>query len=66
MDFAAIEAAEMDDMVSPLTPVERAMLYKQQGLGRHGPNRVVNNVSPLTPGEYFTQAGQNLGGFHAI
>ncbi|ROW00548.1 hypothetical protein VSDG_03407 [Cytospora chrysosperma] len=66
MDFAAIEAAEMDDMVSPLTPVERAMLYKQQGLGRHGPNRVVNNVSPLTPGEYFTQAGQSVGGFHAI
>ncbi|ROW06871.1 hypothetical protein VMCG_04076 [Cytospora schulzeri] len=66
MDFAAIEAAEMDDMVSPLTPVERAMLYKQQGLGRHGSNRVGNNVSPLTPGGYFAQAGHNLGGFHAI
>lgn len=66
MDFAAIEAAEMDDMVSPLTPVERAMLYKQQGMGRHGSNRV-NNVSPLTPEGYFTQAaGHNVGGFHAI
>ncbi|KUI53393.1 Nonribosomal peptide synthetase 12 [Cytospora mali] len=66
MDFAAIEAAEMDDLVSPLTPVERAMLYKQQGLGRNGSNRVANHVSPLTPSGYFTQTGQSTGGFHAI
>lgn len=69
-DFASLEAAEMDDMVSPLTPVERAMLYKQQvaqnlhrtpsrlagGLGNVG--KGVNghglNVSPLTPGSYFS------------
>ncbi|ROW17134.1 hypothetical protein VPNG_01358 [Cytospora leucostoma] len=65
-DFAAIEAAEMDDIVSPLTPVERAMLYKQQGLGRHGSNRMGNNVSPLSPEGYFTHATQGMGGFHAI
>jgi hypothetical protein len=68
MDFAAIEAAEMDDMVSPLTPVERAMLYKQQGMGaRHhrssggGGGRMAghnngNNISPLTPGYGVSQS----------
>lgn len=65
-DFAAIEAAEMDDIVSPLTLVERAMLYKQKGLGRHGSTRAVNNVSPLTPEEYFTQAAPGIGGFQAV
>lgn len=34
---ASLEAAEMDDMVSPLTPVERAMLYKQQAKMRPPP-----------------------------
>lgn len=80
MDFAAIEAAEMDDMVSPLTPVERAMLYKQQGMGpRHRGGRAGaaghnngNNVSPLTPGygvpQAQTQAAAQdmMGGFHAL
>jgi non-ribosomal peptide synthetase component F len=82
MDFAAIEAAEMDDMVSPLTPVERAMLYKQQGMGnRHhrsgggGSGRMTshngNNISPLTPGYGApTQAHAPdpalIGGFHAM
>lgn len=73
MDFAAIEAAEMDDMVSPLTPVERAMLYKQQGKagvrgGRAGHNNG-NNISPLTPGYGVpsVQAQQEMmGGFHAL
>lgn len=79
MDFAAIEAAEMDDMVSPLTPVERAMLYKQQGMGgsrsrggggRAGHNGGGNNISPLTPG-YGVPPAQTadqgmMGGFHAL
>lgn len=79
MDFAAIEAAEMDDMVSPLTPVERAMLYKQQGMGgprsragggRAGHNNGNNNISPLTPG-YGVSPAQTadqgmMGGFHAL
>lgn len=38
-DFASLEAAEMDDVVSPLTPVERAMLYKQQGMMAAGHHR---------------------------
>lgn len=69
MDFAAIEAAEMDDMVSPLTPVERAMLYKQQGMGARGSNHQRsgggrashnngNNISPMTPG-YGVPHAQN-------
>lgn len=82
MDFAAIEAAEMDDMVSPLTPVERAMLYKQQGMGaRHhrsggGGGRLAsnngNNVSPMTPGYGVPTAHAQtadpglMGGFHAM
>lgn len=74
-DFASLEAAEMDDVVSPLTPVERAMLYKQQGLhravgnkSRVGPMSMgTPGVSPLTPGSLFPQHGaQDLGGFHAI
>lgn len=74
-DLASLEAAEMDDTVSPLTPVERAMLYKQQaaqGLHRTpsrlaggggigiGVGRSVNNVSPLTPGSYFVRQGQTM------
>ncbi|KKY31860.1 putative non-ribosomal peptide synthetase [Diaporthe ampelina] len=81
MDFAAIEAAEMDDMVSPLTPVERAMLYKQQGMGARGSNHRGgrashgnngNNISPLTPGYGVPQAQAQaaaqglMGGFHAL
>ncbi|KAK2606697.1 hypothetical protein N8I77_005428 [Diaporthe amygdali] len=81
MDFAAIEAAEMDDMVSPLTPVERAMLYKQQAMGgrgghhRSGSGRMSNsgnNISPLTPGYGVPQqqaqatAQGMMGGFHAM
>lgn len=71
-DFASLEAAEMDDMVSPLTPVERAMLYKQQGMHRNAGNRLgvgigrIGTVSPLTPGSYFPQQGAQMGGFHAI
>lgn len=56
-DFASLEAAEMDDMVSPLTPVERAMLYKQQAAQNlhRTPSRLVgHNISPLTPGSYFS------------
>lgn len=69
-DMASLEAAEMDDQVSPLTPVERAMLYKQQGGHRGGRmmmsgargmgslNMSVNHlISPLTPGSYFPQQG---------
>lgn len=69
-DFASLEAAEMGDVVSPLTPVERAMLYKQQqggGGGQHrnasqrtGPGQLAltPGVSPLTPGSYFPQQHQ--------
>lgn len=76
-DFASLEAAEMDDVVSPLTPVERAMLYKQQGFHRNNAGggqqqqqqRMV--MGSLTPGSYFPQQQQQqgvsqMGGFHAI
>ncbi|KAL1848678.1 NRPS protein [Diaporthe australafricana] len=82
MDFAAIEAAEMDDMVSPLTPVERAMLYKQQGMGPRGSNHhrgrlgannnnanIGSQISPMTPGYGVPQAQTTqdmMGGFHAL
>lgn len=58
-DFATLEAAEMDDTVSPLTPVERAMLYKQQGGIGWAPRAVVaaavgvNHVGAMTSGSYF-------------
>lgn len=44
-DFASLEAAELDDMVSPLTPVERAMLYKQQAAQNlhRTPSRLAGN-----------------------
>ncbi|KAJ4414104.1 Non-ribosomal peptide synthetase [Gnomoniopsis sp. IMI 355080] len=80
-DFASLEAAEMDDVVSPLTPVERAMLYKQQGLGAQhhrgmsrlglgggggGNYKSLNNISPMTPPSFYTVQGAEMGGFHAI
>lgn len=80
-DFASLEAAEMHDTVSPLTPVERAMLYKQQGAHRNANQQrggvasvravlgsLTPGVSPLTPGSYFPQqqGSSQMGGFHAI
>ncbi|CAN8104307.1 unnamed protein product [Discula destructiva] len=62
-DFASLEAAEMADMVSPLTPVEQAMLYKQRGMPRQMRSL---NISPMTPPSYFPQQGAEMGGFHAI
>lgn len=72
-DFASLEAAEMDDVVSPLTPVERAMLYKQQGMmgGHRGMSRLGGGskgltISPMTPPSFYPVDGADMGGFHAI
>lgn len=72
-DFASLEAAEMADVVSPLTPVEQAMLYKQRGNMHRSMSRSANNgnakamnISPSTPLSYFSQQGAEMGGFHAI
>lgn len=72
-DFASLEAAEMSDMVSPLTPIEEAIDSKTRGgVGvqrsiSRGANKTVMNISPLTPPTYFSQQGAEMGGgFHAI
>lgn len=59
-EFASLEAAEMDDTVSPLTPVERAMLYKQQHhhhVGRFGGGGGKGGGGVMTNGQQYSLNG---------
>lgn len=57
--LASLEAAEMDDMVSPLTPVERAMLYKQQQAAQNLVHR-----APSRLGGGLGNVGKGVNGHH--